>query len=120
MAKPYTYRLQAKNQQSPVVLIATGDLLLDVDPVYPHNFGGVVFFNDAGGVTPVTPSSGTTTTTIKTSNQPQDFQAITNGTVNADSANQTDWSANTLQVNFSFTSIVGATHARAIVTGNQS
>lgn len=120
MAKPYTHRLQVKNQQSLVVLVSAGDLTFDIDSNYSHNFAGLVYFNDANGDTPVTPSAGSATLTIKTANQPQGFQSIAAGALDATTISQADWDGNSLQANFSFSGITGATHVRAIVTGNQS
>jgi len=118
--KPYTHRLQVRKIESPVVLVSAGSITLPVDRSYPHNFAGIIFFNDSGGVTPVTPSAGSTTFTIKTVNQSQGFQNIAAGTVAADAPNQVDWAGNTLEVLATFAGIVGATHARLVSTGNQS
>ncbi len=118
--KPYTHRLQVRHMESAVILVSAGSITLDIDKNYPHNFAGVVFYNDAEGATPVTPSGGNVIYTIKTVNQPQGFQAITGGTVLATAENQVDWSGNSLQVLATFDSVTGATHARVFYTGNQS
>lgn len=120
MPKPYTYRLEAIRNPSLVVLIADGDLIIDTNPSYPHTFIGVIYFNDADGLTPVTPSSGTAVITIKTINQPQGFQEIPNGTLKAKDTVQTDWSANTQQVKIEFQNIVGALYAQVVLSGNTS
>lgn len=120
MAKPYTHRLQSKTIESVVTTVASGSITLQIDENYPHNFAGVVFYNDAGGVTPVTPSAGTVEFTVKTVNQPQGFQAILNGTVDANAPNQVSWDGNALEVLATFTGVTGATHARLYYTGNQS
>lgn len=100
--------------------VAAGSITMDVDENYPHNFAGVIYFNDANGDTPVTPSGGNVTFDIVTVNQPQDFQDITGGTIPATSANQVDWDGNSLQVRVTFDTVTGATHARIVYTGNQS
>ncbi len=118
--KRYTYRILYLEKSSPVHLISGGDLTLTIDPTYPHNYAGIVWYNDAAGATPVTPTSGTADITVKTANQSQGFQTITGGTIQADTVSQADWSGNTEEVNVEFTTIVGATYAQLFWTGNSS
>ncbi len=120
MAKPYTYRILYLETQSDVHEISGGDLTFTVDNTYPHNFAGIVWYNDSGGATPVTPSGGTATITIKTPIQPQGFQSITGGILAADVVSQVDWAGNTEEIKVAFDSIVGATHARLFWAGNSS
>ncbi len=118
--KPYTYRILYHTLQSEVTAIAAGDLILDVDVTYPHNFAGLIWYNDAEGVTPVTPTGGTITITIKTPVQPQGYQEISGGVLSADVVSQVDWAANTEQVKAVFDTITGATYVRLLWAGNSS
>jgi len=120
--KPYTHRLQYRRINTPTPHeISTGDLIQDVDPSYPHNYAGIIFYSDAAGTTKVLPSGGTITFTIATEQQPSDFQDVIDGTgVDAMVPNQVDWNSNSLQVKAEFTSITGASYARIVFTGNSS
>lgn len=118
--KPYTHRLPSRTIESEVFDVTVGTYVMDIDDSYPHNFLGVIYYNDAGGATPVTPTSGTATVTARTKNQSQGFQAVTDGVLQANEVSQVDWGGNTLQVQAMLAAIVGATHARLVYTGNSA
>lgn len=108
--------------ESPVTLVSAGEITLKMRADSVHNFAGVIYFNDAGGVTPLVPGTltGTGTITIKTSNQSHGFQSITNGALDASTFTQADWSANSLEVKVTFAAITGATHAKLVVSSNKT
>ena len=105
----------------PVALTAgAANIEIDVDPASRHWFAGIVYYSDAEGTVEVTPSAGSAAIKAKSAVQPQDFQTLVNGTVVATSVGQADWSDNTTQVRAEIGSIVGASYARLLVSGNLS
>ena len=108
--------------ESAVALI--GDITLGqsdrIDPSKPHGFAGIVYFNDTMGITPVTPSGGTATITIKTVVQPHGFQDANNNSLMANTITQADWSAAVTEVKATFVGIMGVTHAKMIVSQSLS
>lgn len=105
----------------PVALTAgAATVTIDVDPASRHWFAGIVYYSDAEGTVEVTPSAGSAAIKAKSAVQPQDFQTLINGTVAATSVGQADWSDNTTQVRAEIGSIVGASYARLLVSGNLS
>lgn len=120
MVKPYQSYNRFEPRQSSVIAVAAGQIDLAIDNSRPHNFAGVVFFNDASGVTPVQPSAGTITYTVQLVVQPHAFQAPPDNVINANTVDQVDWAGNTEIVRATFAGIVGATHARLIWAGNSA
>lgn len=119
--KPYQSLLRFGDKQSAVTAISEGSTIgLELDPSFVHNFAGVTFYNDSDGVTPVQPSAGTVTFTIKTSVQSHAFQTIPNNILQANVPGQVDWASNSEFVLATLSGIVGATHARLFWAGNSS
>lgn len=105
---------------SQIVLITDGFVEVSIKRFEVHNFAGLSFFTDPLGQNPVQPSAGTATITVKTSVQPQGFQPIPNNVIDVTQLGQVDWAANTIAVRADFSGIIGATHARLLVSGNSS
>ena len=120
MAKPYGSYNRFEPRLSPVVIVSAGPIDLKIDISRVHHFAGVVFFNDAEGATPVTPTAGTITYTVQLVVQPQGFQAPQENVLNAADVCQVNWAGNTEVVRATFAGIVGATHARLIWAGNSA
>lgn len=118
--KPHDSFIRSIEIPSLVTLVSAGSITLAIGESRVHHFAGIVFYNEEEGTTPVQPSAGTITFTIKTIVQPHGFQAITDGTISATAPNQVDWAGNTIEVLATFTNVVGATHARMIWSGNSA
>lgn len=105
----------------PVALAAgAANIEIDVDPATRHWFAGVLYYSDADGTALVTPTTGTVVIKAKSVVQPQGFQVLTNGNLNAALVNQADWSDNTIQARAEIAGVDVATHVRFIVSGNFS
>ena len=120
MAKPYQSYNRFEPKQSEVIPVATGSIDLNIDISRVHHFAGVVFYNDANGVTPVQPSAGTSTFPVKLTVQSHAFQTIPANVINANIVSQVNWAGNTKTVRVVFAGIVGATHARLFWAGNSA
>ena len=118
--KPHDSFIRSEAIPSIVTPVSDGSITLSIGQSRVHNFAGIVFFNEAEGITPVQPSSGTITFTVKLVVQPHDFQDVPSNEINATAVDQVSWAANTTTVKATFDSIVGATHAKMIWSGNSA
>lgn len=106
--------------ESTIQAIATYTWILDAEAaLYPHNFIGVEFFSDAIG-TPATPSSGTYTIQVETTELPDVFQDPANNSVTASSPISVSFAGNPVSIKMTPNTIVGATHFRINLTSNMT
>lgn len=118
--KPHGYFNRSESIPSKVTPVSDGSIEQIIDQSRVHNFAGVVFFNDADGETPVQPTAGTITFTVKLVVQPHSYQPTPSNVINADGVDQVSWAANTISILATFSGIVGATHAKLIWAGNSA
>lgn len=123
MGKPFTHLHPHRLVEGPVVALAGGAAVLEVDfdVNYRHSFAGVEFFDDAEGTSPVPATGGTVSFTLNVPVLPNDPQSFVNSNVNAVDAEVVSWAANTTKVTATLTGITGtATHACLRASGNIS
>ena len=113
MLKPSRTNTGATRQyQSAIVAVGTPVTLgtpaetLDLDS--PHSFAGIELFADAAGATPAAASAGTFTVTVKTSVNPQGYDTVDGGTIDATALSTASWDAPTIGVLVTPTSAAGA------------
>lgn len=124
MSKPYSSRLRPKLYSSNIVEIAEGSATLQVlftELSRPHGSASVEFYSDSLGQNPVTPTAGSSTFTLRTPTQPNNFQKFGYNVLPCDVPSQAEWAAIITGVKAEINGLTGAaTHCRLYVSTTTS
>lgn len=106
--------------RSAIVSVTKAAVITELPFEIAHHFIGVQFFNDAEGDVRTDPTSGAIVVTIETVNNEGRYESPPDNIITANTPSTIGWGANTLSVKLDPDGITGATHWRAIYTGNRS